>query len=161
MSATFNLKILTPERVVLDTMVSQVTARALDGELSVLAHHEPLVTALDTAAIKYWEDNEEKSAAVIGGVLEVSNKQTPPHETDTDAPRTPSEDQVVTIISGRAELDTEIDEARAKQARERAEAEKSQKTDKLDTQLSEMALSRAIARLRAVEIANARRRGGR
>jgi F-type H+-transporting ATPase subunit epsilon len=66
---------------------------------------------------------------------------------------------VVTVLSDLAELATEIDEARAKQAEERAKAETTQKVDKLDTQLAEMALSRAVARLKAVEIARERRRG--
>lgn len=152
MSGTFNLKIITPERIVLDTVVSQVTATARDGQLSILPHHEPLVTALGIDALKYWEEGEEKSAAVIGGVLEVANKQTP-------LAAEPAEDLVVTVISASAELATEIDEARANQAKARAEAEKSQKVDKLDTQLAEMALSRAIARLNAIEIARKARRG--
>jgi len=100
MSGTFNLKILTPERVVLDTVVSQVTATARDGQLSILAHHEPLVTALGIDALKYWEDGEEKSAAVIGGVLEVANHQTA--TAGTDQAHNP-DDLIVTIISDSAE----------------------------------------------------------
>lgn len=152
MSGTFNLKIITPERIVLDTVVSQVTATARDGQISILPHHEPLVTALGVDALKYWEDGDEKSAAVIGGVLEVANKQ-------TSESIEPTQDLVVTVISDSAELAIEIDEARANQAKARAEAEKAQKVDKLDLQVSEMALSRAIARLNAVKIAREARRG--
>ncbi len=152
MSGTFNLKIITPERVVLDTVVSQVTATARDGQISILAHHEPLVTALGVDALKYWEDGDEKSAAVIGGVLEVASQQ-------TSESVEPTQDLVVTVISDSAELAIEIDEARANQAKARAEAEKAQKVDKLDLQVSEMALSRAIARLNAVKIAREARRG--
>jgi F-type H+-transporting ATPase subunit epsilon len=156
MTGTFNLKIITPERIVLDATVSQVTATARDGQLSILPQHEPLVTALSVDALKYWEQGEEKSAAVIGGVLEVANKQTAPHGSDHGAS---DHDLVVTVITDAAELATEIDEARANQAKERAAAEKTQKVDKLDTQVAELALSRAIARLKAVEIARERRRG--
>ena len=38
-----------------------------------------------------------------------------------------------------------------------SEAEKTQRTDKLDVQLSEMALSRAMARLKTAELAKQRR----
>lgn len=155
MAATFNLKIITPERIVLDTTVSQVTATARDGQLSILPHHEPLVTALDVDALKYWEGGEEKSAAIIGGVLEVANKQSAMPGDDHPAAE---HDLIVTVISDAAELATEIDEARANQAKARAEAETSQKADKLDTQVAELALSRAIARLKALEIAKERRR---
>lgn len=148
MAGTFNLRIITPERIVLDTAVSQLTATARDGELSILPEHEPLVTALAVDALKYWEGGDEKSAAVIGGILEVSDKNG----------RIPTGGMVVTVLSDAAELGTEIDEARAKQAKQRVEAEQIQKVDKLDTQLAEMALARAIARIRAVEIANKRGR---
>lgn len=155
MAATFTLKIITPERIVLDTSVSQVTATARDGELSILPQHEPLVTALGVHALKYWEDGEEKSAAIIGGVLEVANKQTSMPQATGNAG---TDDLIVTVISDAAELGSEIDEARANQAKARAEAETAQKADKLDTQVVELALARAMARLKALEIAKERRR---
>ena len=61
-------------------------------------------------------------------------------------------------IIAMAELGVEIDQARANDAKARAEAEKIQKTDKLDTYLTEMALARAIARLKAVEFAQRRKK---
>ncbi len=134
----FNLKIITPERVVLDTEVDQVTATARDGQLSILPNHEPLVTALGIDVLRYMKGGEESIAAVIGGIMEVGNEE-------------------VTVLSDTAELDSEIDEARAQQAKQRAEAEKTQKVDKLDTYMTEVALSRAIARIRAVELAKQRK----
>ena len=139
MAEQFNLKIITPERIVLDTTAEQVAAKALDGELSILPGHEPLVTALDIDVLRYYQNGEEHSAAIIGGVLEVGDKE-------------------VTVLSDSAELGIEVDEARAKQAKDRAEAEKTQKTDKLDTYMAELALSRAIARLKAYELAKQRRK---
>jgi F-type H+-transporting ATPase subunit epsilon len=51
--ATLNLKIITPERVVFDSPVDQVTAVANDGELTILPGHEPIVTtlAIDVTAL--------------------------------------------------------------------------------------------------------------
>ena len=135
---SLNLKIITPERIVLDTTVDQVTATARDGELSILPNHEPLVTALDIDVLRYTKSGEESIAAIIGGIMEVTNQE-------------------VTVLTDAAELDTEIDEARARQAKDRAEAEKTQKVDKLDTYVAELALSRAIARIRAVELAKQRK----
>jgi F-type H+-transporting ATPase subunit epsilon len=139
MAGTFKFMILTHERVVLDTEVEQVSLTARDGQLCILPNHEPLVTALGVDVLRYKEKGEEHSAAVIGGVLEVGQKS-------------------VTVLSDAAELGVEIDEARAHQAKARAEAEQVQRVDKLDTQLAEMALTRAIARLKAVELAKERRR---
>lgn len=139
-AGTLNLKIITPERIVFEAPVKQVTARAVDGELTILPDHEPLVTALAIDVVEFKGESSFDIAAVIGGVMEV-------------------QDNNVTIVSNVAELDTEIDEARAKQARDRYEAEKTQKTDKLEVQVAEMALSRAMARLKATELTKRRKSG--
>lgn len=139
MASKFKLNIITPERVVLETEAEKLTATAVDGELTILPNHEPLVTALGIDILRYTKDGVEESAAVIGGILEVNNEE-------------------VHVLSNVAELGVEIDQARANDAKARAEAEKIQKTDKLDTYLTEMALARAIARLKAVEFAQRRKK---
>ena len=139
MASKFKLNIITPERVVLETEAEKMTATAVDGELTILPNHEPLVTALGIDILRYTKDGVEESAAVIGGILEVNNEE-------------------VHVLSNVAELGVEIDQARANDAKARAEAEKTQKTDKLDTYLTEMALARAIARLKAVEFAQRRKK---
>ncbi len=139
MAGALTLKIITPERVVLEQAVDEVSARAIDGELSILPNHQPLITALAIDVLRYKVQGVENIAAVIGGLLEVGENQ-------------------VTVLSDVAELDTEIDEARAHDAKAKAEAEKTQKTDKLDIYLSEMAMSRAVARLKAAELSKQRRR---
>ncbi len=138
MANTLTLRIITPERVVLEQPVSRVVARAIDGELAILPNHEPLLTALTTDVVRYTLDKEEHSAAVMGGVMEVNNNE-------------------VTVLSDLAELDTEIDETRAHQEKERLEAEKLQKVDKLDVYVTQMAIGRSIARLKAVQIGRRRR----
>lgn len=132
MPGTLTLRIITPERIVLEQAVEQVTATSVDGQLAILPDHEPLVTALAIDTLHYRINKEDEFAAIMGGILEVKNNE-------------------VTILSDVAELDTEIDTARAHVAKDQAEAEKTQKTDKLDVYISEMAISRAIARLKAVE----------
>jgi F-type H+-transporting ATPase subunit epsilon len=74
----------------------------------------------------------------MGGILEVKNNE-------------------VTILSDVAELDTDIDVARAHDDKARAEAEKLQKVDKLDVYVSELAISRAVARLKAHEFKQRKR----
>lgn len=137
--ATINLKIITPERIVYEAPVEQVTAVSKEGELTILPGHEPLITTLAIDVMRFKVNGEVETAAVIGGIMEVSTTE-------------------VTILSDVAELDFEIDEARAKQARERAEAEKTQKVQQIDLYVSEIALSRATARLKALEIGKLRRR---
>lgn len=133
------LRIITPERIVLEEQVDEVTATAIDGELSILPGHEPLVTALKMDVLRYVANKEDEFAAVMGGILEVKNNE-------------------VTVLSDVAELDREIEHARAVQAKERAMAEATQKTDKLDVYVTEMAIGRAMARLKAVEFREQRKR---
>ncbi len=140
MNTRLKLRVITPERVLLDEeAVEQVVATAVDGQLSVLPEHEPLVTSLAIDLVRYRIGGEDRSAVVMGGVLEVSRGNT------------------VTILSDLAELDIEVDEARARKRKERAEAEKMQKVDKLDVYLAEMSISKAIARLKAAELARDRK----
>ncbi len=139
MPATLQLQIITPERIVFDQTVEQVTATAIDGQLTVLPDHEPIITALAIDIVLFKNQGHESAAAVIGGLLEVTENR-------------------VTILSDTAELDVEIDEARAHQARERAEAEKTQRTDKLDVYITETAIARAVARLKATELIKRRQR---
>ncbi len=62
------------------------------------------------------------------------------------------------MLSDVAELAHEIDEARATQAQERAKAVKTQKAENIDVYQTEMALSKAMARLKAVEYGKIRRK---
>ncbi len=141
MANTLNLKIITPDRIVYENPVEQITAVARDGELTILPGHEPLVTTLGIDVMRFKVRGEEEVAAVIGGIMEVGTSE-------------------VTIMSDVAELAVEIDEARAKQAKERVEAEKTQRTDKIDVYASELALSRAMARLKAAELGKLRKQRG-
>lgn len=124
------LRIITPDRVVLEEEVDEVVARAIDGELTILPNHEPLLTALGIDVMRFKKDNHDQSAAVMGGVMEVNNNE-------------------VTVLSDLAELDHEIDEVAAHQDKARFEAEKMQKMDKLDVHLTELALAKSFARLKA------------
>ncbi len=138
MAGTLKLQIITPDRVVLDQEVEQVSACAIDGELTILPEHEPLTTALAIDVVRFKTKGYESAAAVIGGLLEITGDR-------------------VRVLSDSAELDVEIDEARAHQAKERAEAEKTQRADKLDVYISEMAIARAVARLKAAELIKRRK----
>jgi F-type H+-transporting ATPase subunit epsilon len=141
MADQLTLRIITPDRVVVEKPVTQVVARAIDGELAILPHHQPLLTALQVDVVRYVEGKEEHFAAVMGGVMEVANNE-------------------VTVLSDLAELDTEIDETKAHQEKARAEAEKLTKVDKLDVYVSEMAIGRSMARLKAADLGKRRKARG-
>lgn len=94
-------EIITQERRVFDQAVEMVIAPGTEGELGILEHHVPLITALKPGELRVKLAEGEESFAVSGGFMEVQ-----PHQ--------------VTVLATTAEHADEIDIARAEAARERA-----------------------------------------
>lgn len=99
---TFTFRLVTPQRLVLETPIVALQAPGSEGYLGVLAHHAPLITTLKPGRLEV-RDAEGKTSlfAVSGGFLEVSDNR-------------------ATVLADTAELAEEIDATRAKSAFERA-----------------------------------------
>lgn len=70
----FPLKIATPDGVLFDGEVLRVVCRSITGDLAVMAGHCNFCTALGMGeAHVVMEDNSERKAACIGGMLSVMN----------------------------------------------------------------------------------------
>jgi F-type H+-transporting ATPase subunit epsilon len=95
-------EVVTQERVVYDQAVDMVIAPGSEGELGILPHHVPLLTALAAGELRLRLGDDENSFAIGGGFMEVQ----PDH---------------VTILATAAEQAEEIDIERAEAARKRAE----------------------------------------
>jgi F-type H+-transporting ATPase subunit epsilon len=115
-----------------------VIAPGAEGELGVLPHHVPLLTPLAPGAVTVRNNGEDQSFFVGGGFLEVRPDQ-------------------VTVLADAAERAEDIDEARAEEARRRAESMLQQKLSDADQAAAAAALARAEARLRLAEIRRRRR----
>jgi len=98
-----NFKIVKPEGVVYEDKIEKVTIPTLDGEITVLAKHAPLVSVLNTGVVSIKKKDFEVNIAVSGGILEIRK-----------------EDKVY-IMADSAERAEEIDVKRAEEARARAE----------------------------------------
>ncbi len=131
-------EIVTQERVVYDQEVDMVIAPGSEGELGILPHHVPLLTALAAGELRLRVGNDESSFAIGGGCMEVQ----PDH---------------VTILATAAEQADEIDIERAEAARERAERllKEGPPPDSDQFKRIEAALRRSRVRLR---VARRRRR---
>ena len=125
------LKVVTPEDVVLEENVDSVFARASDGDIGILKNHIPMVTPLSLGTLRYVKDGEKHRVAVMGGLL-----------------HTDGED--IVVLSDIAECADTIDEIRAKDAKERAEARLKQQRADVDIERAKLALSRAVTRLKTV-----------
>jgi F-type H+-transporting ATPase subunit epsilon len=100
--AQIRCEVVTAERTVFEGDVNMVVAPGIEGQLGILPHHAPLMTALTFGElIIHREGQEDEFIAIGGGFMEVG----PEH---------------VTVLADSAERAEEIDEARASEAQERA-----------------------------------------
>jgi len=130
--ASIRLDIVTAERVVYSDDVDLVVAPGIEGQLGILPHHAPLMTTLQVGELWVKKGREEFSLAISGGFLEVRP------------------DRVI-ILADAAERAEEIDIARAEEAKRRAEEQLSRHPPEVDAARTEVALHRALTRLKIVE----------
>ena len=71
MSKQLKLKIVTPEKLLLDEMVDQVSLPTKQGEITILPGHIPLIAELASGDIVSLVDGEYVPMAVVGGFIEV------------------------------------------------------------------------------------------
>jgi F-type H+-transporting ATPase subunit epsilon len=129
MAGTFLLEVVTSLRLVLSREVEEITAPGAEGEFGVLSGHTPFFTTLKIGEVMYRADKAQQHMAVTWGFVEVLPER-------------------VTILAEAAELSSEIDVERAKQAKERAEKQLKQLTpENKEFYASMAALERAINRL--------------
>lgn len=96
-------EIVTPEKVVLKEMVHRVTVPTVEGEITVLPKHMPLVAMLVPGVIELVKENKElEVTSVSGGFIEVLRNK-------------------VVVLADTAERAEDIDAQRAEEARARAE----------------------------------------
>jgi F-type H+-transporting ATPase subunit epsilon len=128
MAETFQLEIVTPEKKMIETAAEEIQIPGKNGYLGVLPGHAPLITELAVGEISYREPAGEQRLAVAWGFAEVLPDK-------------------VTILAETAEFPSEIDVARARKAKERAEQRLTSGDPGLDVERALDALDRAEARL--------------
>jgi F-type H+-transporting ATPase subunit epsilon len=65
------LKIVTPEKLILEEMVDQVTLPSTEGELTILPEHIPMIAGLASGDVVALVNSEHIPMAVSGGFVEV------------------------------------------------------------------------------------------
>ncbi len=129
--ATFNLNVVAPDGQIFNKEVEFVVLPSEDGELGILANHAPLIAGLEAGVMRYTEDGKVNKISVCGGFVEVFNNK-------------------VTVLANTAERAEKIDVDRAMAAKDRAQKRLHEKNSDVDVLRAEMALKRAITRLRTV-----------
>jgi F-type H+-transporting ATPase subunit epsilon len=134
------LEIVTPERLAYSDTVDSVVVPGSLGELGVLPHHAPLVSTLGVGELRIRKGGSEEAFAIVGGFLQVRP------------------DKVV-VMAETADLASEIDVAKAEEARREAErALEGGYQEGADLAAARAALQQALLRIR---VAERRRREGR
>jgi F-type H+-transporting ATPase subunit epsilon len=128
MTDSFQLEIVTPEKMVVKDVAEEMQIPGKNGYLGILPGHAPLITELAVGEISYRKGGQTYYLAVAWGFAEVLPDK-------------------VTILAETAERPQEIDVKRAQESKRRAEeALKSGKTED-DFTRAEDSLKRAETRL--------------
>jgi F-type H+-transporting ATPase subunit epsilon len=129
MADTLKLEIVTPEGKAFSSDVEMVTLTGVDGEMGVLPRHVRLMTQLMPGELIVREAGRDRSLAVGQGLVEI----------------TPDRVSILTDMAIAAES---IDEAKAEEARQRAEARLRERLSSAEVASTNAALVRSLAQLR-------------
>lgn len=131
---TVKLEIVTAERQIFSEDVTTIIAEGIDGQMTILPKHAPLITMLAPGELVLRKDGEEMYLVISGGFIEVRPEK-------------------VIVLADACERSDEIDLERAAEAKRRAEERLKNlaQTPELDQSRAEAALRRSLARLRVAE----------
>ncbi len=128
MADTFELEIVTPDKLVVKDVAEEAQIPGKTGYLGILPGHAPLITELAVGEITYKSGGTEKHISVAWGFVEVLPTK-------------------VTILAETAERPEEIDIARAQRAKAAAERELSSGATDLNYDDVQAAIARAETRI--------------
>jgi F-type H+-transporting ATPase subunit epsilon len=129
MAKTLNLQIVTPEGTVYSEDVEMVGLRAAEGQIGILPQHIRLMTQMLPGEMMVRKEGQDKFLAVGEGLVEVTGDR-------------------VAILTDMAIAAESIDEAKAEEARQRAEARLREKISAADLASVNASLARSLAQLR-------------
>lgn len=129
MAATLRVEVVSAEKSLYSGSAAMVVAPGTAGDLGVLPHHTPLLTELRPGALKIVQtDGKEEYLYVAGGVIEVQPDQ-------------------ITVLADVAERGEDLDEQRARKAREAAEKSLQSGVTGTDYARAQAELAQAVAQL--------------
>jgi len=127
--ATLKLEIVTPEAKVYSEDVEMVTLPGVEGELGVYPMHVPLMTQIIAGELIVRKDGKDHSFAVGEGFVDITGER-------------------VALITDMAIDQEHIDEAKAEEARRRAEARLAEKLSGEESAMVNAALAHSLAQLK-------------
>ncbi|MEW5007760.1 MAG: F0F1 ATP synthase subunit epsilon [Cycloclasticus sp.] len=131
MSMTIHVDIVSAEEEIYSGLAEMVFAPGVLGELGIAPRHAPLVSQLKAGEVRVKTAKEELDFFISGGILEVQ-----PH--------------LVTVLSDTAIRAADLDEAKALEAKKRAEEALADKASDIDYAKAQAELAEAAAQLNAI-----------
>lgn len=133
-----HIKVMTQNGIVYENNADEVNAPGMDGDLGILPNHAPLLTTLKIGPLHLKQANKiEETLFIAGGFLEVYK-------------------DVVTILADDAERASDIDEAKAEEARKRALALLETQSGDIEAAVLQGMIERSAGRLKVAEIVRRR-----
>src|SRR5215470_8563924 len=129
MAEALKLEIVTPDGTVYSEDVEMVTLPGVEGQMGIYPRHVPLLTQMVPGEIIVRKDGEEYFLAVGEGLIEVTGDH-------------------VALLTDMAIAAEKIDEAKAEEARQRAEARLQEKLSDEEVASVNSALTHSLAQLR-------------
>jgi F-type H+-transporting ATPase subunit epsilon len=129
MADTLKLEIVTAEGPAYSDDVEMVTLPGVSGQFGVYPQHVPLITQMVPGEIIVQKDGHETLFAAGGGLIEVTATR-------------------VAILTDLAVQADKVDEAKAEEARQRAEARLKEKLSDEEVASTNAALARSLVQLR-------------
>lgn len=129
--ALLNLQIVTPQKTLLQTQCEKVSLPTPLGQITILPHHAPLVSQINSGELIVYNNNQSSPIHVAGGFVEIR----PGNE--------------IVILADAAEHFDEIDESRAELAMKKADEAIKNRANISDEEyaLAAAALERSLSRL--------------
>ncbi len=127
--ATLKLEIVTPEAKIYSEDVDMVTIPGTEGELGIYPMHVPLMTQVSAGEITARKNGQDHFLAIGEGFVQITGDRV----------------AILTDMAIRAE---NIDEAKAEEARKRAEARLAEKLSDEDLASVQAALLNSLAQLK-------------
>lgn len=128
------LKIATPERLILEEEVDQVSLPTKMGEITILPSHIPLIVELEYGELLAKKNGEDIPFAIWGGLVEVNDNR-------------------VVVLSDVAEFVEEIEIKKVEEAKKKAEELMQKKGEFTEEEYTDLiyGYERELARLKVAE----------
>ncbi len=129
MANTLKLEIVTPDAVTYSEDVEMVTLPGAEGEMGVYPQHVPLLTQVLSGEVVVRKDGRDRFLAIGEGFVEITGER-------------------VAVMTDMAILAENIDEAKAEEARRRAEARLAEHIDDEESAIVHASLAHALAQIK-------------